>query len=87
MISKCANPMCSTPLIYLREGKIFFVEDKPGPVLVKSKPSHCAEHFWLCGPCSVSLTLTVDGIRGVQVVPKTSPRQPPRARRAYAASA
>ena len=26
MVSKCANPACSTPFHYLREGKIFRVE-------------------------------------------------------------
>ncbi len=26
MLAKCANPTCSTPLVYLREGKIFMVE-------------------------------------------------------------
>jgi hypothetical protein len=26
MVSKCANPSCSTPFHYLREGKIFRVE-------------------------------------------------------------
>jgi hypothetical protein len=26
MLSKCANPSCSTPLVYLREGKIFMIE-------------------------------------------------------------
>jgi hypothetical protein len=26
MLAKCANSSCSTPLVYLREGKIFMVE-------------------------------------------------------------
>ena len=26
MLAKCANPACSTPLVYLREGKIFMVD-------------------------------------------------------------
>src|SRR5262249_36206085 len=26
MLAKCANPSCSTPLVYPREGKIFMVE-------------------------------------------------------------
>lgn len=92
MLSKCANPLCSTPLIYLREGKIFMMEDRSGPkarseglgpVLVKAKPSHRVEHFWLCGPCSVALTLTPHE-RGAEVVPKSGSA---RERRAYAAAA
>ncbi|HWF06428.1 MAG TPA: hypothetical protein VHA06_22250 [Candidatus Angelobacter sp.] len=29
MLAKCANPSCSTPLLYLREGKIFMIESSP----------------------------------------------------------
>ena len=83
MLSKCANPTCSTPLVYLREGKIFMMEQsaKPevhpdGPVLVK--PVTRVEHFWLCGPCSVELTVIYDSQLGVVVVPKS------RAKRAVA---
>ena len=82
MLSKCANPSCSTPLIYLREGKIFVMEHGPqpqvqqGPMLVK--PGNRLEHFWLCGPCSVQMTIIYDQNHGVVVVPKS------RARRAVA---
>jgi hypothetical protein len=81
MLAKCANPSCSTPLLYLREGKIFMVEllqpAKPAvpakPVVVEQsapKPPNRVEHFWLCGPCSASMTLTRDRRGGVQVVRK-----------------
>ncbi len=75
MLSKCANPSCSTQFIYLREGKLFVMEhsSKPrlrqqGPVL--AKPASRLEHFWLCGPCSESLTLIYSVESGVQVVAK-----------------
>jgi hypothetical protein len=83
MLAKCANPSCSTPLIYLREGKIFMVEspqsrtDKDGAIVIRSKASNRVEHFWLCGPCAAQMTLTYDGQRGVEVVKKgasTAPR-------------
>jgi hypothetical protein len=77
MLAKCANPSCSTPLVYLREGKIFMVES-PQPQLellsaapTKPKATHRVEHFWLCGPCSSDMTLTYDRQRGVEVVRKT----------------
>jgi len=74
MLAKCANPACSTPLLYLREGKIFMVE-APQPQLLnagpKAKPSNRVEHFWLCGPCSGEMTLTYDRQRGVEIVRKT----------------
>lgn len=79
MLSKCANPTCSTPLVYLREGKIFTMEQsqhslppRQGPVLVK--PGNRVEHFWLCGPCSIQMTIIRDVESGVQVVPKRKAR-------------
>jgi hypothetical protein len=81
MLAKCANPTCSTPLIYLREGKIFMMENAaepqrrpPSPVLAKPQPANRVEHFWLCGPCSVEMTLTYDRGREVAVVPKAKKR-------------
>ena len=76
MLSKCANPACSTPLIYLRQGKIFVMEhaaemasrsERPP---AKTKPVQRVEHFWLCGPCSIEMTLTYDRQSGVQIIPK-----------------
>jgi hypothetical protein len=77
MLSKCANPSCSTPLVYLREGKIFMIESpqQPRPALVGPagpKSQSRVEHFWLCGPCSSSMTLTCDRHGVVKVVLKAS---------------
>ena len=87
MLSKCANPECSTTLHYLRDGKIFKIEvsssesDKKQPYLVSgSKPSKRVEHFWLCGPCSRWLTLRIEEERGVI----TEPIRRPMVRRAAA---
>ena len=80
MLAKCANPSCSTPLIYLREGKIFMVESQQPQFEVlnaaKPKASNRVEHFWLCGPCSGEMTLTYDRQRGVEVVRKTVGKAP-----------
>jgi hypothetical protein len=80
MIAKCANPACSTPLIYLREGKIFTM-DHAGIHRSKAplKSSGSVEHFWLCGPCAEHLTLAYQPGKGMSVVPKE-----PRARQATA---
>lgn len=78
MLAKCANPSCSTPLVYLREGKIFMMdharklssrsEDFRNP-----RVENRVEHFWLCGPCSAEYTLIYrDGV-GVQVQPQPAP--------------
>ena len=76
MLAKCANPTCSTPLIYLREGKVFMVENpaepriRPrGPVLAKPKPGGRVEHFWLCDACASQWTLMYDSERGITLLP------------------
>ena len=75
MLAKCANPTCSTPLVYLREGKIFMVES-PQPKfevlsdVAKPKLLNRVEHFWLCGPCSNEMTITYDRQRGVEIIRK-----------------
>jgi hypothetical protein len=79
MLSKCANPHCSTPFHYLREGKLFRMEvEAPASPLETGadlhlvwdkKPSRKIEHFWLCGTCSRTLTLRMDKERRVAVVP------------------
>ncbi len=82
MLAKCANPSCSTPLVYLREGKIFMVETvqsqtgTDGTILIRSKASNRVEHFWLCGPCSQEMTLIYDRQRGVEVVKKITSKMP-----------
>ena len=87
MLAKCANPTCSTPLVYLREGKIFMVEQQPKfevlSEVAKPKPSNRVEHFWLCGPCSNEMTITYDRLRGVEIVRKAVGKAP-LARRAAA---
>jgi hypothetical protein len=76
MLSKCANPSCSTELLYLREGKVFMIEHASDPVSITTpvvaspKLLNRVEHFWLCGICAPNLTLAYDRKNGVQVVPK-----------------
>ena len=82
MLAKCANPACSTPLVYLREGKIFMIESSQGGLEVvnsipaKPKAANRVEHFWLCGPCSSDMTLTYDRQQGIQVVRKVVGKAP-----------
>ena len=72
MLTKCANPECSTTLLYLREGKVFKVEsDANSPVApIGRKQPRKVEHFWLCGPCSSHMTLIYDSEQGVRVTAK-----------------
>jgi hypothetical protein len=83
MISKCANPACSAPFRYLRDGKLFRVnldllESATTAQNESDKPWHRLEHFWLCGRCAATMTLVAEKGRGViavplsQVLPKAS---------------
>lgn len=75
MLSKCANPSCSTQFIYLREGKLFVMERTANPKLRQqgptlAKPTGRLEHFWLCGPCSENFTLVCSIEGDIQIVAK-----------------
>jgi hypothetical protein len=73
MLSKCANPSCSTPFIYLREGKIFLTKPMVDPSTAQENAATQVarlEYFWLCGPCSEDLTLVEDRALGTRVVSK-----------------
>ena len=76
MLSKCANPTCSSELLYLREGKVFMIEHASDPIPISTpvadrpKLLNRVEHFWLCGSCAPGMTLAYDRKNGVQVVPK-----------------
>jgi hypothetical protein len=70
MLSKCANPECLAPFIYLRDGRLYQIDTAAGPQLVtKSKPAHRIEYFWLCGQCASSMTLSFQRGKGVVMVP------------------
>lgn len=74
MITQCANPACAAALHYLFDGRLFQFEVRSHDVDGKSKASsrklvRRIAHFWLCGRCSSTLSLTFDLSRGVTVVP------------------
>ena len=80
MLSKCANPECTAPFHYLRDGKLFQIvtsavtPHSEGPQLLdSSKPLHRVEFFWLCGPCSSTMTLAFQRGKGVITVPLRPP--------------
>ncbi len=72
MLSKCANPACSQPFRYLRDGKLFEIETKVGSeslAVGERKPSRRVEFFWLCGQCATELTVVNDRDQGVITIP------------------
>jgi hypothetical protein len=81
MLAKCANPACTAPFLYLREGKLYQIEtgaeipskagehNQGASAQDERKPARRLEFFWLCGRCARQMTLAFDRGRGVVVVP------------------
>jgi hypothetical protein len=67
MLSKCANPACSTPFRYLSEGKLYLIDSKAASVRHDSqatlkyagKPCTYA-YLWLCSSCCRDMTIQID---------------------------
>jgi len=71
MVSKCANPNCSAPFLYLHQGKLFRLEtDAQDPVAdaAMKKFSRRTEFFWLCSECAARLTLGYEKGVGLVIV-------------------
>ena len=59
MLSSCLNRNCSAPFRYLREGRIFTIEQvHTAPGATESQRE--VESFWLCGSCSSRLKVIVE---------------------------
>jgi hypothetical protein len=72
MLSKCANPACSQPFRYLRDGKLFEIETNAradSSTAGERKPIRRVEFFWLCGQCCMELTVVHDKTQGVITIP------------------
>jgi hypothetical protein len=77
MLAHCVNPNCYAPLHAFSEGRLFQFEivsisiaasdDSAEPF--DEKPERQTAHFWLCGSCADSLTLVLEPLRGLRVVP------------------
>ena len=76
VLHKCANPACSNRFRRLNLGKLF-VEKAFLPVSVsrclttkrRTRSPRRTEHYWLCDPCSLLLTLTFEKGSGMIAVP------------------
>ena len=79
MLAKCANPACTAPFLYLREGKLYQIEtESPAGTREQNqgvktngerRPARRLEFFWLCGRCARRMTLSFEHGGGVVVVP------------------
>jgi hypothetical protein len=77
MLAHCVNPNCYVPLHSFSEGRLFQFEvvsisiaasdDAISPF--DEKPKRQTSHFWLCGRCAETLTLVLEPLKGLKVVP------------------
>lgn len=80
MLSKCANPGCSTLFRYLHEGKLYVIG--PREVLTRHK-ARCSsksgqiEYAWLCSSCCLCLTIQIDEEFGTRVIRKLKEKNGP----------
>ena len=63
MLAKCANPACLMRFRYLESGTLFRLENEPGT----SSDKTFQEYFWLCGECSLGMTLRLNGAGRLRV--------------------
>lgn len=71
MLSKCANPGCTAPFHYLREGKLFQIDARAFDGCedaTRKKAVQRVEYFWLCGTCAEVMTLGFERGKGVITV-------------------
>jgi hypothetical protein len=70
MVNHCANPLCGKPLHYLREGRVYLFSGCIPAAGAEEHPhvSHL-QHFWLCGVCSLTMTLVQDA-QTIRLVPR-----------------
>lgn len=76
MVSKCANPECTTPFRYFHEGRLFRLDIENGYEQrrelgdgIAKKPLRHLEFYWLCESCSKKMTLAIEKGEGVRVRP------------------
>jgi len=71
MLSKCANPECSTRFLYMRGGKLFRWDQLLGvkELGLSVKDSQRIEFFWLCEKCAPTMTVVFRQGAGIAVKP------------------
>jgi len=71
MLSKCANPGCRAPFLYLHAGRLFRFDtglESPAQETTK-KATRRIEFFWLCEECAGRPTLHYQPGVGIATVP------------------
>ena len=78
MLSKCANPACSAPFLYLSQGRLYKMEtairegnpDRPDFADAQNmRAERRLEYFWLCEDCVPKVRLTYSRDSGIGAAP------------------
>jgi hypothetical protein len=77
MISQCSNPSCGRALSSLAEGRLFQFEITSISISAIDEnsdqfdetPHRETVHFWLCSQCAASMTLSLEPLGGLRVLP------------------
>jgi hypothetical protein len=77
MLSKCANPGCTTEFKYFRQGRLFEFNLSAGACYNTSpqQKGTSRELFWLCERCARAMTLQCSGDGEVVPVPRNANQQ------------
>jgi hypothetical protein len=82
MLSKCANPGCAAPFLYLHQGKLFRFDTATEHPAAQSPASQSKdrtvrhlEFFWLCAECATKLTLDYKKGVGITMVSRSEIRR------------
>jgi hypothetical protein len=73
----CVNPNCNLPISTFSDGRLFHFEILSISVVADDNqksafdevPNREGVHFWLCGACAADMTLVLEPIGGLQLVP------------------
>jgi hypothetical protein len=77
MVAHCVNPNCGTQLHSFAEGRLFQFEvvsisvsaADNSSMLFDEEPRSQTAQFWLCGRCATNLSLVLEPISGLKIVP------------------
>jgi len=77
MLAHCVNPNCCEPSHSFLEGRLFQFEivsisvsasdDTIAPF--DEKPERQTAQFWLCGRCAANMTLLLEPVKGLRLIP------------------
>ena len=80
MVAHCTNPNCGAQLHSFAEGRLFQFEVVSISVSASDEvagsfdeqPKSQSAQFWLCGRCATTMSLVLEPINGLKIVPLAS---------------